>query len=335
MPEPFTIANAVVQPGEARRLEIHVARLVTQTPLALPVVVVHGTRPGHRLWLSAAIHGDELNGTEIIRRVLLRVNPERLHGTLIAVPVVNVWGFLGQSRYLPDRRDLNRTFPGSAKGSLAARLAHLFLTEIVGHCTHGIDLHTGSNNRINLPQVRGDLDIPEVRELAEGFGAPLMIHGGAPRGSLREAAGRRGIPILVYEAGEPQRFNRRSIAVGTRGVLRTMQHLGMLKAPRHTRLGLSLEIRKTTWVRANRSGIAHLEVALRDQVEKGQVLGVMRDTLGDQVSRLRAPTDGIVIGHSTNPLVNRGEAVVHLAELGSTRAAMEGDEPPRPKRKKR
>ncbi|MFW6198438.1 MAG: M14 family metallopeptidase, partial [Acidobacteriota bacterium] len=165
--EVFEIGGERVAPGETRRLDLPVARLPTQQMLSLPVKVLHGSRPGPRLWLSAAIHGDEVNGVEIIRRVLDAVRPEELAGTVVAVPIVNVFGFVQQSRYLPDRRDLNRSFPGSRRGSLAARLARLFLTEVVERCSHGIDLHTGSLHRSNLPQVRGDLDDPETRRCAE------------------------------------------------------------------------------------------------------------------------------------------------------------------------
>jgi hypothetical protein len=290
-----------------------VTRLVTQTQLSIPVVVVHGARPGPRLWLSAALHGDELNGTEIIRRVLRRVHANRLKGTLVAVPVVNVLGFIDQSRYLPDHRDLNRSFPGSERGSLAARMAHLFLTEVVGRCTHGIDLHTGTNHRENLPQVRGNLDDPEVRRCALAFGAPLMVHGKTIPGSLRDAAGKLGIATLVYEAGEPMRFNRPVIELGEQGVLRVMQALGMLPGQRRRREVRSVEIRRTVWVRAHQSGIVDLNVRLGERVRKGQALGVVRDAFGETVGEVHAAHKGLVIGISNNPLLHRGEAVIHLA----------------------
>jgi predicted deacylase len=309
---PFEIGDAKVEPGATARLELPVMRLVTQAELSIPVVVVHGERPGPRLWLSAALHGDELNGTEIIRRVLARVKASRLAGTLVAVPVVNVLGFVAQSRYLPDRRDLNRSFPGSSRGSLASRLAHLFLTEIVDRCTHGIDLHTGSHHRANLPQVRGDLDNPEVRRCAAAFGAPLMIHGTIIAGTLREAAGKRGIPTIVYEAGEPMRFSQPAIHLGEQGVLRVIQELGMLPAPRRRRLP-SVEVRRTVWVRSQRSGIVELRVALGDRVRKGQLLGIVRDAFGETVGDVKATHAGIAIGITNNPLLHRGEALVHLA----------------------
>jgi predicted deacylase len=247
--------------------------------------------------------------------VLDVLDPARLAGTVIAVPVVNVFGFVQQSRYLPDRRDLNRSFPGSRSGSLAARMAHLFLTEVVGHCTHGIDLHTGAQHRMNMPQVRANLDDPETRKCAAAFGAPLMIHGKTIHGSLREAAGKQGIPIIVYEAGEPMRFNRRAIAIGERGVMQVIQALGMLPGPRKRRRAPTVEIRRTAWVRAHRSGIVDLRVRLGDRVREGDVLGVVRDAFGESVGEIEATHTGLVIGISNNPLLHRGEAVAHLADL--------------------
>lgn len=312
MARPFAIGGSEVSPGETKRLQIPVARLVTQTMLHLPVNVVHGAKKGPRLWISAAIHGDELNGTEIVRRVLQAVDAKKLRGTLVAVPVVNLFGFLEQSRYLPDRRDLNRSFPGSKRGSLAAQIAHLFMTEIVDRCTHGIDLHTGSHHRVNMPQVRGDLDDAEVRRCAVAFGAPVMIHAKNRDGALRDAAAQRGIPVLVYEGGETLRFDDKIIEAGVEGVLGVMACLEMIKKPSGRRRGEPVEVRHTHWARAGRSGIAHLDVQLADRVRRRQVLAVIRDAFGDVSACVRAPHGGIVIGHATTPLVHKGAAVVHV-----------------------
>ncbi|PZV08662.1 MAG: deacylase, partial [Leptolyngbya sp.] len=213
--------------GKRVRLDLPVARLTTGTMMSLPVTVISGKKPGPRLWLSAAIHGDELNGVDIIRRVAKALKPHRLNGTVIAVPVVNIFGLLEQSRYLPDRRDLNRSFPGSARGSMAGRLAHLFMTEVVSQCTHGIDLHTAAIHRINLPQVRADLQDPATYAFAQAFGAPVIIHASHRDGSLRQAAARRKIPTLLYEAGEALRFDAQAIQTGVDGIYRVMAYLGM------------------------------------------------------------------------------------------------------------
>lgn len=315
-PEPLEIHGFRVAPGEQQRFDLPVALLPTHTQVHLPVTVVNGRRPGPRLWLSAAIHGDELNGIEIIRRVLARVDPLELHGALLCVPVVNVFGFLQQSRYLPDRRDLNRSFPGSPRGSLAARLAHLFLTEIVARSTHGIDLHTASNQRTNWPQVRGCLDSPETRRMAAAFGAPAMIHSTLRNGSLRATALRLGIPALVYEGGESLRFDPGAIDVGVRGGRGVMRALGMVrKGPR--KQPPSLLIRRSTWVRARRGGLVRLAVEEGQRVAKGDVLATTSDPLGEDPQVIRAPHAGVVIGHSLNPVAHGGDAVVHLGEVES------------------
>ena len=312
MDNTIEIATEAIAPGQRQHLEIPVARLATGTMLSLPVIVVNGIEAGPRLWLSAAIHGDEINGVEIIRQVLEQVNPQRLKGTLIAVPIVNVFGFVEQSRYLPDRRDLNRSFPGSATGSLAARLAQLFMQEIVNRSTHGIDLHTAALPRTNLPQIRANLHDGETHRCAKAFGAPVMIHATTRDGSLRQAAAKRGIPILLYEAGEALRFDPHAIQVGVEGTLRVMTALEMCELPLAAPAS-PIEVSQSKWTRASRSGIFRLEVALGEQVHKKQRLGVISDAFGETNIAVRAAVDGIVIGHVQNPLVNQGDGIIHIA----------------------
>ena len=225
---PIEIADNTVAPGRRRRFELPIARLMSGTPVALPVVVLHGREDGPTVWLSGAVHGDELCGVEIIRLVLEALEPSAMSGTVIAVPVVNVHGFNTGQRYLPDRRDLNRSFPGSPRGSLAARIAHLLLTEVVGRCSAGIDLHTGSDHRTNLPQIRADLDDAETLRLAEAFGAPVSIHSRTRDGSLRQAATEVGATVLLYEGGEALRFDPTAIAAGRDGTMRVLAELGMI-----------------------------------------------------------------------------------------------------------
>jgi predicted deacylase len=303
-----------VKRGQRRRLEIPVARLPTGTALSLPVTVVRGKEPGPTVWLSGAVHGDEINGTEIIRQVLKEVVPARLHGTVIAVPIVNVYGFIERSRYLPDRRDLNRSFPGSPGGSLASRLAHLFLEQIVSLCSHGIDYHTGAGHRANLPHLRADLEDPEVRRLAEAFAAPLLFDAVRIKGSLRAAAYRRKIPILVFEGGEPLEFAPEVISEGVEGTLRVMAALGMIAdapPPRHPR-ALATAAR---WVRAGRSGILHLETELGRTVAKGEVLGWISDPFSSRRRSVRAPFTGMICAATTTPLVYQGDAILRLAKV--------------------
>ena len=314
MNDEFHIAGSTVEPGTTRRLGIPAGRLFTQQVMDIPLAVLHGAHPGPTVWVSAAIHGDEISGTEIVRRVTAALEPAAMRGTLLALPVVNVFGFLQHTRYLPDRRDLNRFFPGSASGSLASQIAHLLMDNVVSRCDIGIDLHAGSDHRTNLPQLRADLDDGRVQALCEAFGAPVALHAPLRRGSLRHAAKKAGVPCLLYEAGEPMRFNRAAVESGTDGVLRVLKHLGMIEdAP-------AIEIptrfsRRSRWMRASRAGVAHLEVELGEEVRPGKIVALLRDINGDVVGRLRAQRAGIVIGHTLNPLVSRGDAVLHLAAL--------------------
>jgi len=313
--QPFRVHEVTVQPGTRDRIDIPVARLTTGEWTHLQVEVMHGTGPGPCLWLSGAIHGDELDGVEIIRQVLDRVAPGEISGTLMAVPVVNVFGFASENRYLPDRRDLNRSFPGGARGSMASRLAKLFMAEVVSRCGYGIDFHCGSNGRDNYPHVRGDMEDEDTRRMALAFGAPVCIHGRGPEGSLRRASVKAGARVIVYEGGEAQRFTPAAIEAGVEGTLRVMGALGLMEASGDgERAEPSIEARKTRWVRAGRSGICRLRVALGEKVRKGQKLGVISDTMGQESKNVLASVGGIVIGRRINPLVHLGEAVVHIAE---------------------
>jgi len=304
-----------VPAGERRIIELSIGRRATRAELALPVEVVHGRRPGPRLFVCAAIHGDEINGVEVIRRVLRRPM-KNLSGTLIAVPIVNIYGFIGLTRYLPDRRDLNRSFPGSETGSLAARLARAFTDEIVSRSTHGIDLHTGAIHRSNLPQVRACLDEPETAELARAFGAPVVIDSSLRDGSLRHAVRERGIPMLLYEGGEALRFDEASIRTGERGVLAVMRKLGMLPPPKRPQKRFEPFIaRSSHWVRAPESGILRDRIRPGAAVQKDQTLGIVADPLGREEFEVRSRHAGVVIGRSVLPLVNEGEALYHVASF--------------------
>lgn len=315
MRPPFEIGDAEIVAGQRLKVDLPLARLYDRTAMTASVEVLHGRREGPTLFLSAALHGDEVNGMEIVRRVLERLDVVKLRGTLVAVPVANPFAFIYQSRYLPDRRDLNRSFPGAANGSLASRTAHLFLSEVVNRCQYGIDLHTAAPPRTNLPQIRADLRDEETLRLSAAFGAPVMLQGAAPQGSLRQVAVRRGVRVLLYEAGEPLRFNEGPIADGVEGVLRVMRELGMLKGIRTRRHRPSRKAQKTHWVRARQSGILRLRFGLGDEVRRSQTLGVISDVFGDVIAPLKATCSGLVIGLTHNPLVHRGDAVLHLAEL--------------------
>jgi predicted deacylase len=316
-PEPLSINGVEVPPGRRASVELPVASLYTATPMTMPVQVVHGHKPGPRLLVCAAIHGDELNGVEIIRRLLALKALKRLRGALIAIPIVNVYGVVTHSRYLPDRRDLNRFFPGSEKGSLTARLARLLLDEVLAKCTHCVDLHTGALHRDNLPHVRADLDDPVSERLARAFGVPVLLNADLRDGSLRQAAAEMGVPILVYEGGEALRFNEVAIRAGLKGVVEVMRALEMLPPSRRAPAPVAepVEARSSTWVRAVRSGVLRGGARLGARVRKGGRLGVIADPFGIQEEEVCAPTDGIVIARLNLPLVNEGDALFHIARF--------------------
>jgi predicted deacylase len=311
----FEIGNVRVRPGFERAVTLPITRLVTGADVDLPVRVVHGRHDGPTIWVDAAIHGDEAVGVEVIRQVLADLDPKTLRGTLIAIPIVNVLGFMTASRYLPDRRDLNRSFPGSPRGSLAARIAHLMMEQVIAKCSVGIDLHTGSDRRSNLPQIRADLEDPETRRLASAFGAPVMLHAPLRDGSLRSAARERGAKVLLYEAGEAWRMDDWAIDAGVLGVRRVLAALDMIDALPEDTPRPSTACRRSGWVRARGTGMLHLDVDLGQPVSKGEKLGGLFDSLGKRVRLVHADRDGIVIGRSEAPVVNRGDAVVHIAEV--------------------
>ncbi|MCH9694273.1 MAG: succinylglutamate desuccinylase/aspartoacylase family protein [Gammaproteobacteria bacterium] len=289
----------------------------------MPVKVIRGKRPGPVLFVSAAVHGDELNGIEIVRRLLVQKALRSIRGTLIAVPVVNVHGFLNQSRYLPDRRDLNRSFPGSAKGSIAGRMAHTFLNEIVSKADYGIDLHTGAINRSNFPQIRANLDDKATFDLARSFGAPVMLNASIRDGSLRSCAAEQNFPMLVYEAGEALRFDEVAIRAGLRGVLKVMRYLDMLPPikTKSTRQIAPVVAASTSWVRAPASGIVSRKIGLGTRVVEGQQLALVGDPLGEAQEKVIAPFDGIVIGCSNLPLAHEGDALFNVAAFKSVSRA--------------
>jgi predicted deacylase len=312
---PITVGEVTVPPGRKAKIELPFAKVATGSTEHLPVAVINGRAEGPHVWLSAAIHGDELNGIEIVRRVLSRLDAKALRGAVIAVPIVNPLGFLNESRYLPDRRDLNRSFPGSRRGSTAARLAHLFMDQIVSQCSVGIDLHTASDHRINHPQIRADIDHPATRKLARAFGAPFTIDARARDGSLRQAAVDLGAMVLVYEAGQAHRFDTEAVEAGVVGVLRALRSLDMIEA-RLPRAQPTIMIRKTRWVRARRGGLVSITAGLGERVEKGEPVAAISDAFGSRPTKVKASETGWIIARTLNPLVNTGDALLNIAVAG-------------------
>lgn len=326
--QPFRILDLEVAPGARDATALPAAQLYTHTRLNIPLQVVHGRQDGPVLLLTAAIHGDELNGVEIIRRVLRERGLNRLRGTLVAVPVVNVFGFIHRSRYLPDRRDLNRCFPGSEKGSLGARIADLFSREVLSHCTHLVDLHTGAIHRSNLPQIRAQVDDPAVAGMARAFGLPVILGSPPLDGSLRYMADSLGVPAIVYESGEALRFDEQGIRAGVRGCLRVLRHLGMLPRSRRDQRAdwEPFVARSSQWIRAEQDGVFRPHVGLGAHVVKGDLLGVIGSPEGEGEVDIRAPAAGVLVGRNNIPLVNEGEALFHIArfdELGEVARGIE------------
>ncbi len=322
MSDHLRIGSSSIAQGERKRIHLEAPSLYDYSKVTIPVEVIRGKKQGGPvLFVSAALHGDEINGVEVIRRLIKPENLKGLQGTLIAVPVVNVYGFNTKSRYLPDRRDLNRCFPGSKSGSLGAQLAHLFMTEIVSKATHGVDLHTGAIHRSNLPQIRAFMEDKQTATLAKAFKAPVIINSSLRDGSLREAAREADIPMLLFEGGEALRYEEKVIQGALQGILSVMAQIGMVRRKR----GLTLKkqpiiAQDSHWIRAPYSGtLIHLN-GLGDAVEKGQTLAIITDPFGDHQHEVKATEAGVIIGQTELPLVNGGDAIFHIATFSSSRA---------------
>ena len=310
-PEALHILDTAIMPGESLRLSWSATELFEGVPVATPVLVVNGALPGPTLCLTAAVHGDELNGIEMVRRVMHGLAPEKMRGAIIGVPIVNVQGFQRGSRYLPDRRDLNRYFPGNPSGSAAARIAHSFFTNVVAHCDALIDLHTGSFERANLPQLRADLRDPDVVTLTQGFGSMVILHSSPGVGTLRHAATIAGIPSVTLEVGGPLQLELEEVKHGVKGIQTLIYTLGMVKK---VRLWGDPEpvYYRSSWVRANNGGILLSDVILGSTVRKGDLLSTITDPMSNARSELLSPYSGRIIGMARNQVVMPGFAAFHV-----------------------
>lgn len=312
----FEMAGTAVAAGSHATVTLPVSTLPDHTPVGLQVQVHHGKRPGPVMFVSAAVHGDEVIGVEIVRRLLRAPQLKSLRGTLLVVPVVNSYGFLSRSRYLPDRRDLNRCFPGHPSGSLGARLAHIFLNDVVRRCDFGVDLHSAAIHRTNLPQVRISPDDKVTERMALDFGAPVVLTSPLRDGSLRAVARKQGVPIVLYEAGEGLRFDEMAVRAGVAGILRVMRGQDMLPAKGIARAKAAPYLcSASTWLRAPAGGLLRTFRAEGETVTKGDVLATVSDPFGAFDADLIAPNAGILIGRAILPVVNEGDAVFHLARL--------------------
>jgi uncharacterized protein len=304
--------GVTVEPGQSKNIRIKISETYTGDEIRMPIRVIRSKEPGPTVFITAAIHGDEINGTGIIHDFMFGDMVEILKGTLILVPVVNVFGFETHERYLPDRRDLNRSFPGTSQGSLASRMARKLMKEVVLKCDFGIDLHSAAFQRTNFPNVRADLTSKPVRELARAFGAALIVDGKGPVGAFRREATRAGCPTIILEAGEPWKIEPSVLKIGVQGIRNTLIYLGMMAGER-VEPPYQAIIRKSVWLRATVGGILKFHVTAGEFVEKDQPIATNYSILGQEQNAILCPQDGIILGIATLPAVKPGEPVVHVA----------------------
>ena len=322
----FQFGGQDIGAGERLTVELQVSVLANSTRMNLPVHVMHGVRPGPTFFISGVVHGDEIQGVEIVRRILTALETRDMAGTLLAVPIVNGFGFLNHSRYMPDRRDLNRSFPGSDQGSLASLLADLFFREVILRSQYGIDFHTAALHRTNLPQIRMTPDDAQLLALADAFAPPVILASRLRDGSLRQSAKDHGVNVLLYEGGEALRFDEGAIDAAVKGTLRVMKAVGMIaEAPVVSPHSVVTHSTSSTWLRAPEGGILHSVRQIGDRVGQLEPVGVISDPLGSSHVPVVAEEDGIIIGRTNLPIVNRGDALFHVARI-KTRARV-ADQP--------
>lgn len=314
MTDLLTIGPHQFSRGERGLVELPFGRSIMHSDLCFGVHVFRGKHPGPRLLVCAGVHGDEINGVEIARRLIGSSWIKRISGDLIVVPIVNVPAFVARQRYLPDRRDLNRLFPGSPEGSHGARCAHIFMTQVASQCSHVLDLHTASNNRTNLPQIRIDFGLEGNRSFGGAFGAPVVVNSPSPRGSLREALTTLNKPSAVYEAGAAMTLDMPAVSFGLRGVKRILRHLDMIPASRSkTDKTKTSFCKKSSWLRAPTGGIFRALVPLGKAVSPEIAVGIVADPFSAHETAVFPDSEGIIIGRTNAPLVDEGDALFHVA----------------------
>lgn len=307
----FTILGQDILRGSFERLYWTAGQAIAGLAMPTPILVAAGNNPGPTLCLTAAVHGDELNGVEAIRRVMFSLESDKLNGVVIGVPIVNMHGFRRTSRYLPDRRDLNRYFPGDPKGSSAGRIAHSFFNEIITHCDRLIDIHTGSFHRTNLTQLRGNLGKESVMQFSKMFHDVTVLDGAGAPGTLRRAAVDAGIPAVTLEAGEPLRLQLKEVKQSVNGIKAVMYHMNMIDQ-KPSRAPKQNVFYKSTWLRADQSGVFLTEAKLGQNVKKGDILGTVTDPITNRSSVIRTNVDGQIIGLALNQMVMPGFAAYHV-----------------------
>jgi predicted deacylase len=311
-----TIAGQEISPGESKEIDIRIARLPSHTQIDTPIFVSRGMEDGPVLALTAGMHGDEVNGMEIVRRMLEVGLNQPKRGTVVCMPIVNIYGFLYFSRDVPDGKDINRSFPGNKNGSLASRVAYHLMKEVIPFIDYGVDFHTGGAMRTNYPQVRGLLRDEKVRELATAFAAPFTVDASFRPKSLRREASKHGKKIIVYEGGESLRYDNNAIEEGIAGTLRLMKHLNMIDWASDPKVENRV-IWNSTWIRAKYAGLFQPNVMCGQTVRKGEGIGSITDPFGDFKEQIVAPESGYIIGLNNIPVIHAGDALMHLG-LDST-----------------
>ncbi|MFC1729118.1 succinylglutamate desuccinylase/aspartoacylase family protein [candidate division KSB1 bacterium] len=310
----FEIADTMVEPGERKQLRLKVSESFISNPTYIPLTVINGKSPGPKVLITAAIHGNELNGIEIVRQLIYELKYENLAGTLVCVPVVNIYGFQNASRYLPEGKDLNRFFPGDPSKWSQGLYAWIIFNELVKKCDYVIDLHTASEGRSNLPHIRGDMSNPEVSRLAHAFGTTVILDSTGVEGTLRRTATEAGIPTIVLEAGETRKFEKKKAETGLEGVLNVLRELKMLPGEIH-HSPYQIIVKDTTWIRVDHGGILTLKVIPGRIVKKGKEIATNTNPFGMEVESIRTPFSGIVIGVATAPTMTPGQGICHLFKI--------------------
>lgn len=321
------ISGNLIEPGQVKEVHLPITETPNSRSILIPITVIRGLEEGPCIYMTGAVHGNELNGTAILKNILLKIKPERLAGTLIIIPIVNILGFLTGSRYLPDRRDLNRNFPGSARGNMTQRIAHKIFHDVIQYADAGIDFHTAADNRENFPHVRGDMKNPLVRKYAKAFGCPIIVNQKGERGTLRFAATARGIPTILFEGGTANKFQKPIVQAGVRGTLKFLRNLGMIRKKKKktgvSRSFFQIVVKKAHWVRADRGGLLELKTHPGHLLYRGDPVAVISNPLGQDVHAVSSPITGLVIGTTTSPLISPGMPIIHVVEINRTLQTIE------------
>ncbi len=313
----ITILGENILPGESKTIKMEIATLHTMTKLKIPIIVERSKIPGPTILLSAGLHGDEINGIEIVRQIITQKINKPKTGTIICIPVINVFGFVNQTREFPDKRDLNRVFPGSKKGSLASRFAYYLLKEIIPHVDYAIDFHAGGARRFNAPQVRIVPDNPELKALADIFHAPFGLYSKNILGTFRNSCDKLGVKMLLFEGGKSIDINSEITKQGIDGTKRVLKHFGMLNP--HKKISdpdkKTIYIEKSSWIRAKYSGMFHGCTKIGAYIEKGDLLAVISDPYGKFEHKVKAPNSGYIINVNDAPIVFQGDAIYHISTI--------------------